>query len=112
MTREVNLTLRKCQFVGAAVGAAIPLGAFALARLGGTAPLTLSIALVVFWPVLWVLGAVGDSSPMKPFDTTLLLLGGITLYTALGWIVGVLVGCYMSDRGTRTEIPKNRQPPG
>jgi hypothetical protein len=86
------MILRKCQLAGAAVGAALPVAAYALAQLGGTAPLTLGIALMVFWPVLWILGAVGDSSPMKPFDLASLMFGSVGLYMAIGWIVGAIVG--------------------
>lgn len=45
---EQKLIIWKAMVVGSMVGASLPLGAFVLAQIAGTAPLTLSVALLVF----------------------------------------------------------------
>jgi hypothetical protein len=99
---EKSRIMRKCQVIGAIAGASLPLGAFVVAQLGGTAPLTLRIALVVFYPILWMLGGIDApwerQTPMRPVNEGLMMFGGLGFYLVLGWFIGVILGCYLCHR--------------
>jgi hypothetical protein len=91
---EQKLIVWKSMIVGSIIGASLPLGAFVLAQIGGPhAYLTLRIALAVFWPVFYISGELED--PTQQISTPLMMFGGVGLYMAFGWLIGVIVGCFL-----------------
>jgi hypothetical protein len=104
---EQKLIVWKCMIVGSVVGALLPLGAFVLAQIGGPqAYLTLRIAVLVFWPILYISGALQD--PTQQISAPLLMFGGVGFYMAFGWLIGVIAGCFIIHKKSRkAEIGKS-----